>query len=244
MKKPYSIFMLISLLMAGIMLPSCTRAASAMNGSGNVVDRDIDVSEFNSLNASGVFTLDVKQAEAYRVTLSIDDNLISRVRFTQEHKTLKLDIEAPASFFPSSLKVTISMPQIIGLNLSDGANATISGFKSSQPFSLFLSGKSTLEGSLESGEMTYHLSDASAVILSGFAPSLNLVSLDGSKLDLKDFSLYRAQVKMDDASEAIVNVSGQFDVILDNKSKVFFLGNPIFTNISVSGGSTMAMVQK
>ena len=73
---------------------------------------------------------------------------------------------------------------------------------------------------------------------------MELIAVDNSKLDLSNFALMLATVNLDKASEAIVNVSGQFDVTLNHESKIYFLGNPIFTNTSVANGSSMSMVQK
>jgi hypothetical protein len=61
---------------------------------------------------------------------------------------------------------------------------------------------------------------------------------------MSQYVVLRAKVKLDQASEAVLNVTGQFDVDLKNASKLYFSGNPVFTNTSVTGGSTMSMIQK
>jgi hypothetical protein len=104
--------------------------------------------------------------------------------------------------------------------------------------------KSTLDGDMDAGSVNFNLSGTSTVVLKGGAASMDLTAVDTSKLDLSNFTLLRAKVNLDQSSEAIVNVSGQFDVTLNNKSKIFFLGNPIFTNTYVANGSSMSMVQK
>ena len=81
-------------------------------------------------------------------------------------------------------------------------------------------------------------------MLSGTGLKLELNSVDGSLLDMSKLDVMRADVKLDEASEAVINVTGQIDVDLRNKSKLYFSGNPVFTNTSVTGGSTMSMIQK
>ncbi|HSW57300.1 MAG TPA: hypothetical protein VLH15_02755, partial [Dehalococcoidales bacterium] len=61
---------------------------------------------------------------------------------------------------------------------------------------------------------------------------------------MNQYFVDRAHIRLDGASKATLNVSGQFDVDLRNKSRLYFSGNPVFTNTSVTGGSTMAMIQK
>jgi hypothetical protein len=109
---------------------------------------------------------------------------------------------------------------------------------------MFLAEKSKVEGNVTAGEAVFQLTGSSTAALSGLATRLDLVSTGDSKVDLADFPLISAQVKLQEHSQAIINVSGRFDVELHEESKVFFLGNPIFSNTSISGGSTMSMIQK
>jgi hypothetical protein len=88
------------------------------------------------------------------------------------------------------------------------------------------------------------MSGASKVSLSGSAISLDLNSNNASIVDLHDILFAQATVRLDNASEATLIVTGEFDVGLKNKSKLVFAGNPVFTNTSVTGGSTMSMIQK
>jgi hypothetical protein len=244
MKMKILVSISLLLLMTISLMPGCKRVSSSMNGSGKIVDQNLDISDFTNVNAKGVYNLIIKAGETYKVTVSLDDNLLSRLKVSKERRTLILGVEAPATFFPNTLKVTITMPQLLGLNLSGGANANISGFKSPSNFTLFLSGKGLLEGSLIASNLIFSLSQGSKVALTGSGLALELKSVGGSVLDLRNYDVMRAQVKLDEASEAILNVTGQFDVELKNKSKLYFSGNPIFTNTSVTGGSTMSMIQK
>ncbi len=236
--------LLATFLILAAVLTGCSNAPSSLNGSGNIIDQDIKIADFNSVNVNGAFILDIKQSSGYKVTLSTDDNLLTRFKIVLDRKTLKVSIEAPASFFPTSLKLAIEMPQIVGLNLSGGAAAVVSGFKSAGNFSMFLAEKSKVEGSLTAGDAVFQLTGSSVSALSGLATHMDLVSTGESKIDLSNFPLISAQVKLQEKSQATINVSGRFDVELHDESKVFFLGNPIFSNTSISGGSTMSMIQK
>jgi hypothetical protein len=234
----------VILLVACLIMPGCKRVSSSLNGSGKIIDQDIKISDFTSINAKGEYSLIIQQGETYKVTVSLDDNLFKRLQVSLDHKTLQLGIEAPANFFPTALKVNITMPILLGLNFSDGAKAVVSGFKSAEDFNLTLSGKSLVEGALSANNMVFNLSDHSKVVLSGSSFKLELNSLGESVLDMSQYELMRVELKMDEGSVSKLNVSGQFDVDLKNKSQLFFSGKPIFTQTSVTGGSTMQMIQK
>jgi len=239
MLKLVSVFVLAVLLTSSVMLSGCTRVGSALNGSGNVIDRDIKIVDFDSINVKGPFEVEIKEAPSYQVTISTDGNLISRVQVILERKTLKFGIEAPATFFPTSLKAKITLPKLAGINLSGAAKAAVSGFRTSDEVTLFLAGGSLLSGSLELGLPRFYLSEASQLSLKGKGTRLELECKGGSKVDLGEFVLASAQVKLREASEAILNVSGRLDVNLSSSSKVYYLGNPIISDASISGDSTM-----
>lgn len=238
MKKVLSILVIILLIAA--ILPGCTRVGSSLNGSGKIVDSDLNVKDFSSLDIKGPFIVEVTQAPVFKVTLSTDENLISRVKVSLERSTLNLSIEAPATFFPTSLKLTVDMPDLAVLNLSDAADASVNGFKNAATFTVFLSGKSILNCSTEVGTLELNVYGGSHATIKGDARMIDVDARGISKLDLAELDCSRAQVKMTEASEATMNVTGMVDITLEQASKFYYLGNPIFRDTAISGGSTMA----
>lgn len=212
-----------------------------MNGSGNIIDQDIKVSGFNSINIRGPFALEITPSDTYKVTLSIDDNLINRIQISTERKILTVRIEAPATFFPTSLKLKIALPAISSLNLAEGVKAAIADFPNTADLTLFLSAGSSLTGSLDAAIARLNLSDASQVTLQGKLTRLELDSSGASKMDMGEIILVNARVNLKESSEATINVdiNGKCDVVLASASKLFYLGNPLFSNTSITGGSTM-----
>jgi eukaryotic-like serine/threonine-protein kinase len=234
----YGKILLILCLTLAVLVPGCSRAGSSINGSGTIIDQNLKVKDFNSINIQGPFSLEIVRSDAYQVTLSTDNNLMSRLQISLERRTLKVRIEAPAAFFPTSLKIRIAMPDITSLNLSGRVKAVLTGFKSISDFTLFLSDDCIVTGDLEAIIARFHLSKSCQVGLTGSSMRLEL-ECSGSKLDLENFFLITAQVKLEEGSEAVLNVAGRFDVVLNGASKIFYLGNPLISNTSISGGSSM-----
>ena len=145
-----------------------------MNGSGQIISRPITVADFTRVTVQGPFNIEVDQADQFGVTISTDDNLISRVQFTREEETLTIGIQAAANFFPTKLQVKIGMPRIYTLNLSGDAKAVLNGFNSTYNFELDMSGGSTLTGNIVAGNDDFNISGASQINLQGTALSLNL----------------------------------------------------------------------
>ncbi len=232
-------FSIILILVLPVLLFGCSRVSSSVNGSGKIIDQDIKVTDFNRITIEGAFDVEIFRAPHYAVTISTDENLVNRVLVSRENKTLRLRIQAPSTFLPTQLKARIGLPAIESLSLSDMAKGGISGFTSAPYFYLFLKNGSSLNGSLEAEATHFNLSGASKVSLTGKSNKLNLDCSGSSKLDLSNFFLDSAVVKLRDTSEATLNVDGRFDVFLSDESKVYYLGNPFFGNTSVSSCSLM-----
>jgi hypothetical protein len=240
MKKIFVSVILIITISTLFLLPGCSRVGSAMNGSGKIIDKGINISDFTDVNISGPFTVEIYQSNNYNVILSTDDNLFSRVIVSLEDKTLKLSIQAPSSFFPTILNMKIGMPVIKSTILNNEAKASLSGFARVAGFHLILKQASSINGYLEAENIDFNLSGGSQAVLKGLADRLQLECSGESTLDLTDLYLSSANVRVIDASTAILNVDGRFDVVLDGASKILYLGNPVFSNTSISGGSTMS----
>ena len=231
---------LIITILATLSFSGCNRAGSAMNGSGVIIDKTLQVTDFSDIDAEGPFALEIIQSDIYNVILSVDENLISRVLVSSGNRTLKLRIQAPASFFPTNLKIKIGMPIIKNLVLADEAMVSLSGFPRLDVFNLVLKQASSLNGYLEAGNIDFNVSGKSLVNLKGKAQRLQLECSGESNLDLIDFILSSANVRVIGASEANLTVNGRFDVVMDDASKILYSGNPVFYNTSISGDSIMS----
>jgi hypothetical protein len=240
MKKIIVSVVLIIATLGIILFTGCSRVGSVVNGSGNVVEKNIKATDFTDVNIVGPFTVEITQSEAYNVILSTDENLLNRVLVSVEKGMLKLNIQAPGSFFPTSLKVKIGLPAVKNVFLTDDVKASLSGFPLINNFILISKDSSTFSGYLEAENTNFNISGNSVVNLKGKAARLQLECLEGSKVDLTDFILSSANVRVTGASEATLNVNGRFDVLMEGASKIYYLGNPIFSNTSISGGSTMS----
>jgi hypothetical protein len=66
-----------------------------------------------------------------------------------------------------------------------------------------------------------------------------LLAEKASKLDLSDFPLNSATVELRDASVATIYVQGRLTTDLEKASILYYLGSPVLSDTSISGGSIM-----
>jgi hypothetical protein len=238
-KNTVILAILLVILLVPLSISGCSRVGSAMTGSGNITDQNIKLDDFTEINVQGDFEVEIKQSDDFNINISTDDNLINRILISRDDETLKIGIQAPANFFPTSLKIAITMPRIYGLDLSKGAKASISGFDSTFNFDLEMSDGATLTGDLESGITEFDISSGSQANLAGQALEMDLNASGGSKINLEEFAVGDARASLKGGSEAIMNVDGEFDVALTEASKISYVGTPTLIYESVSSDSTI-----
>ena len=237
MKKIVSLSVII--IFITLMLPACTRVGSSMNGSGKIKDTDLKVNGFNGVHIEGPFVLTIRKAEDFKVILSVDDNLVNRIKVSVERKILNISIEAEGNFFPTSLKLEIEMPKITTLNLSGNAKGAVEGFTGDNEFTVFLSDETALNCSVEVNTLELNVFKGSETVFKGKAKNTVVYARSLSKLDLSEFESATAQIKLTEGSVASLNITGRVDTTLEKQSKFFYVGTPTFGNTIITGGSTM-----
>ena len=204
------------------------------------------------------------QAPSFSTTITVHKDLLDYISVSQEGETLKIMLNPHHPFTDftrgrKTLKAKIAMPAISGLSLSGATKGTISGFKSTQNLRLNVSGASSLNidnievgntefdisgaskvtGSLKTSDAKFVVSGASRVDLKGSANSFTLTTSGASILNLLEFTVNTANVNLDGASEATIDVKEKLNAVLTGASKLYFHDNPTMGNISVTGASTI-----
>ncbi len=242
MKQPFFL-MLGSLIVVSLAcslpeLPSISQ--ESFTGSGNVVTREEAISDFDKVDISHSFEVDIKQGEEFSVVIRVDDNLVEQLQVEKFGSTLKIGLKPDVSIVSNAtLEAEITMPELTGLDLSGASNATISGFKSTKNLTVDLSGASSLRGDIEAGDTSFDLSGSSNANLTGSGGNLTLDASGSSDVDLSDFPVADAEIDASGASTVTVNASGRLDVEASGASDVYYLGNPSMGTIDTSGASSV-----
>jgi hypothetical protein len=191
-------------------------------GSGNVVTEEFDLSGFDKVDVGSAFDVEIRQGDAFRVVVRVDDNVEQYLDVVKQGSTLRIDLKPHilTSLTAVTLEAEVTMPQLTGLELSGATNASVTGFESSEALRLNVSG-------------------ASHAALSGSGGDLILDVSGASSADLADFPVGDANVEASGASNVTVNVSGELNAEASGASHVKYLGSPTLGTIDSSGGSSV-----
>jgi hypothetical protein len=226
-------------LFTAILLISCTQVS--ITGSGNVVTQDESITNFDQVDVSNSFKVDITQGENFSVAIRVDDNLVEHLNIVKQGSTLKIGLDPNRVYTIRNvtMEAEVTMPELLGLGLSGSSEANISGFESSNSLAVDLSGSSVLRGDIQAGDAGFDVSGNSSVTLSGSAGDVTIDASGSSEVDLADFPASDANVNASGASTVTVNLSGELDADASGSSDIFYLGNPTLGQIDTSGSSTI-----
>lgn len=257
---------IISIVLVAVLTTAALASGCSVPGLGNTVTEGKDFTGFSCVDVGDVFEVEIVQSDSFSTTITADDVFADYIAVSKEGETLKIYLNPRHNFTDftlgvKTLKAKITMPALHGIRLSGATRATITGFKSTQDFSLDISGASSLvmdngnievgnaditisgaseiTGSLKAKNVKFEASGDSKVELKGSAEDAVLNASGASKVNLTDFILNNANVKLSGDSEVTVNAKGKLDAAVSEASTLYFLGNPSTGDVSVTGASTI-----
>jgi hypothetical protein len=149
------------------------------------------------------------------VIITTDTNLLPYI--TTRNRNNTLHISPDRRIIPSEqVRVTISLPEIRALNLSDRTTAEVTD--------------------VESERLNLTLKDTSRLDISGRVNELELHATGAVDINGANLQTERAQVNLSGASEAIIFVTDQLDAAITDSAELRYRGNPsVSDNISGAG---------
>jgi opacity protein-like surface antigen len=237
-------------------------AGGTVVGSGGVLTRELQLSDFKVIQIGSTFQVSITQASSYRVNVTMNENLFTYLQTTKEGQTLSIGLRSGYEYQYSSLtlKVEVGLPDLNEVQLGGSTRCSIQGFSLNHRLTLVVSGSSTVDiastsvGGFETdvtgaskltgtitvnGDAEFIVSGASRVMLAGTANNLSTVGSGASWVDLSNFKIHNAKVNLSGASYETIYLDGRLDADLSGASRLIYIGNPTFGNINVTGGSTI-----
>lgn len=208
-------------------------------GSGNPVTTEYEFTDFDQVTVESAFEGTVTRGDAYRVVVTVDDNLLERLDVRQENDRVIIGFVQPTVVNDADLTYEITLPTLRALEASGASRAQIAGFDSGDDFDVEASGASRVEGDVSSGDVDAHASGASSITLLGQGGNLTAEASGASTIDLSGFTTGDAAVNASGASTIIVSASGRLDAEASGASNVRYLGQPALGDIHESGGASV-----
>jgi hypothetical protein len=240
MKKSFVLTTLAVMLAATLLTGCYPMYAGRLVGSINLTTKDMDLAGFNAIDASSAFQVDVTQSDKFAVSVTTNDNAWDWMDVRVDGQTLRLALKPGLSINNVTLRAKVSMPKLAALDLSGASRATLTGFKSSDPLKMQLSGAGQVTSNLlQAGDMTLNLSGASRANLQGSASSLRVDASGASLADLNGFTVDKANVQLSGASRTTLDVKESLDYDISGASNLTYTGDAKNGRTQSSGASSV-----
>jgi hypothetical protein len=209
-------------------------------GSGDLETETYAFTDFNKVEISSAFEFEIEQSSSYSIEITTDDNIMEYVRVSLDGQTLKIGLRPATWIGPATLKASVTMPELSGLEVSGASRGTVSDFSSTDDLDIVVSGASRVTGDIVAGNVDFDISGASSVELDGSANDIIADVSGASSLKLDDFTATNANVDLSGASSGTVNLDGRLDADLSGASRLWYIGEPTMGTIETSGASTLS----
>lgn len=197
----------------------------AIQGSGTSVSVALPLANFSGIDAGCVYEVQAVRAEAFEVTIEVDDNLAEFLDVRVDDGALVLDVQ-PGAFEFTRLRASVSLPQLDDFNVSGAADLSLSGFVSDRPLLAQASAAATVAGDIVAGNTRLVADGMSRVALTGSGSDLELEASGAATVDLRDYPVDDASADVSGASQSVVRVEGRLDAVASGAARLRFLGDP------------------
>jgi hypothetical protein len=244
--------LVITIVLLGVLAAGCS-----LIGSGPIIEKKYDFTDFTKIEISHDFQYDISRANTYSLTVSTHENLVESLDVSESGHTLTIGFR-PGNIAHSDAKAVITLPDLERLEVSGASKGKVSGFKSGDDFDLQVSGASKAEidieagntgieisgaskvsGNLKAGETHIKVTGASHCELDGEAGRTDIEVSGASGINSPDFTLRDTSVEISGASNATIKTSGVLDINLSGASTLNYYGNPKLGKVDISGASQM-----
>ena len=190
-------------------------SGDTVRGSQHIITIDETRDNFAAIDIGAAFVAQVTRADAYSVAITVDDNVADYVRVSRDGGALRIRLADGHYYRDVTLEAS---------------------FRSDEDFAVELSGASSVEGDVSTGDIACELSGASNLTLEGAGASLDLRASGASSADLERFAAIDADVDLSGASSAEISASGTINATLSGASQLEYRGGAKLADVSVSGG--------
>ncbi len=251
--KSYLTIALLNILLLSILF--FVGCSHGVVGSGNIIEEDRSISNFDSIDISTIGTLIITQDQKESLTITADDNIIPLIRSKVERGELK--ISSQDTLLTDNIVYKLSIKDISSLDISGSANVKSESIISDN-LSIEISGSG--EVSVEqlmvnsdfnvkivgSGSVYFdnvsttniksEITGSGEINVSGFTDSQTLEIAGSGNYNALDLKSNDAEIQIIGSGDAFIDVIEILDTEISGSGSIFYKGRPFLTSKITGSG--------
>lgn len=246
MKKPKFYFIpaiIITIgLFVGLTASNCSNINfSNVEGNGKIITENRNVSNFNSIDASGAYNIVLNEGTENKIKIEADENLIKLIKTEVKNNILKIYNDKPITN-PKKLNIIITYKNLIAIESSGACKITGNSAIKTEHFSINLSGTTDLNLKLAVVGLNTISSGAGSISISGSADTQNVELSGVSSYNASDLITNITTIDLSGAGSAEINAIKEINGELSGVGSIYYIGQPI-KNISISGLGSISSIK-
>ncbi len=199
--------------------------------------RAFDYKDFSRVAVGWGMHVKISQSNTYKIEVEAYKDDFNYLGVKKSGSKLKFYITENNYRKKGNINISISMPELTGLDLSGGAEGDIQTDIGSKDFDCDLSGGSELKGNLKCGDVKFSLSGGSVINIEGKGKDAKIEGSGGSIFKLKNLSVSNVDAELSGGSSAKITMNGELNTSQSGGSRLVYYGNAKMGDTDFSGGS-------
>lgn len=202
--------------------------AQQLRGNGNMQTQDRNVSDFEGIDVSGGFTVEVTQGNKESLRLEAEENLLSNIKTEVRNGVLHIYNEDGVTT-NKGMKAYITMRELNSMDISGGVKVIGKSAFRTDALKLDMSGASNVKLDINTKELKADMSGASKIELAGKADEVDMNMSGASKVEAADLQAKNVKVEASGASKVKVHATESLDIDASGATSVYYKGSPRIT---------------
>jgi hypothetical protein len=230
---------LTALLLVLVTLTSCDFDYRVVEGSGNMVKRNLDINDFSGVKAAGPIDIEVKQASDYKVSIEADDNIIDLIIIRKEGNSLLVKLKDHIHIKNSSnIKVAVELPNLKSVDVAGSGNIrSVGTIENSDKIDVAIAGSGDVYLEVRTPLVSSSVAGAGKSLIKGETKKLDVDIAGSGDVDASGLKSEEVDVNIGGSGNVKVFASLKLDVSIAGSGDVVYYGSPEITKSVVGSGN-------
>lgn len=206
-----------------------------IEGDGNVVQQELDVSGFDGIKLRIAASVTITQGNEYQVEVEGERNVIRQLDLSVRRGLWYIEFEDCVRRH-NRLRIDITMPEVREVTLSGSGTIEGTNIFVGESIDLFLSGSGYVDLGLDMNSIDAVLSGSGNIKLEGVADDIDHTTSGSGSLKAFELEVRKADILISGSGDAEITCTDFLDVRISGSGNVFYKGDPrVDARVSGSG---------
>jgi predicted small secreted protein len=206
-----------------------------IKGSGNVIQEERELNQFNEIGLRGTGTVILTQGDVQKVTITTDDNIMDLVQTNVKNGKLIIYTEGNIMHY-TKFDIDITIPEIKAISVSGSGDVVSNEQLQCDDLELNVSGSGEIVISVNAEDIEASISGSGEIALQGEAGEVETRISGSGNMKARELTCKDASIRVSGSGNCRINATENLDVKVSGSGNVYYYGNPdISTNVSGSG---------